>query len=174
DLASVPPPPLLVFILSPRRPRSPLFPYTTLFRSSVENAFLFKLNVYNGRITTVATAPVEQGGFLVDHERNPRFVYGAMNDGRNVTYRRDGDKWSLIHESERNGATYVPLGFAGDNRNVYMAKGVDGKPETVVLLDMETREETPLSSNGTVSPSGYVWSSDRKTLLGVRYEDGIP
>src|SRR5690606_41802361 len=83
DLASVPPPPLLVFILSPRRPRSPLFPYTTLFRSSVENAFLFKLNVYNGRITTVATAPVEQGGFLVDHERNPRFVYGAMNDGRN-------------------------------------------------------------------------------------------
>ncbi len=153
---------------------TPEDPQTILVERSIENAFLFKLNVYNGRITTVATAPVEQGSFLVDHERNPRFVSGAMNDGRNVTYRRDGDKWSLVHESERNGATYVPLGFAADNRHAYMAKGVDGKPETVVLLDMETREEEPLSSNGTVSPSGYVWSSDRKTLLGVRYEDGIP
>src|SRR5690606_20700751 len=153
---------------------TPEDPQMILVQRSVENAFLLMLNVYNGRITTVATAPVVLCRVLVGHERDPRFVYVAMNDGRNVTYRRDGDKWSLIHESERNGATYVPLGFAGDNRNVYMAKGVDGKPETVVLLDMETREETPLSSNGTVSPSGYVWSSDRKTLLGVRYEDGIP
>ena len=153
---------------------TPEDPQTILVERSIENAFLFKLNVYNGRITTVATAPVEQGSFLVDHERNPRFVSGSMNDGRNVTYRRDGDKWSLVHESERNGATYVPLGFAGDNRHAYMSKGVDGKPETVVLLDMETRQEQALSSNGTVSPSGMLWSSDRKTLLAVRYEDGIP
>lgn len=153
---------------------TPEDPQTILVERSVENAFLFKLNVYNGRITTVATAPVEQGSFLVDHGRNPRFVHGAMNDGRNVTYRRDGDRWSLVHESERNGATYVPLGFAGDNRHVYMAKGLEGRPESIVLLDMDTREEELLSSNGTVSPSGYVWSSDRKTLLAVRYEDGLP
>jgi dipeptidyl aminopeptidase/acylaminoacyl peptidase len=153
---------------------TPEEPQTILVERSIENAYLFKLNVYNGRITTVATAPVEQGGFLVDHERNPRFVYGQMNDGRNVTYRRDGDKWTLVHESERNGATYEPLGFAGDNRHVYMAKGEEGKPESIILLDTETRQERVLSSNGTVSPSGYVWSADRKTLLGVHYEDGVP
>ncbi|WP_052633414.1 alpha/beta hydrolase family protein [Pseudoxanthomonas suwonensis] len=153
---------------------TPEDPQTILVQRSVENAFLFKLNVYNGRITTVATAPVEQGRFLVDHERNPRFVSGSMNDGRNVTYRRDGDKWTLVHESERNGASYWPLGFAADNRHAYMAKGVDGKPESIVLLDTQTREEKELSDNGTVSPSGFVWSSDRKTLLGVLYEDGTP
>lgn len=149
-------------------------PSNILVQRSVENAFLYKLNVYNGKTSTVASAPVEQGSFLVDHERNPRFVYGAMNDGRNVTYRRDGDKWSLVHESERNGATYVPLGFAGDNKNVYMEKGEGGKPASIVLLNMDTREETQLSDNGTVSPSGYLWSSDRKTLLAVWYEDGVP
>ncbi|MBO9715589.1 MAG: S9 family peptidase [Pseudoxanthomonas sp.] len=153
---------------------TPEDPRTILVERSVETSYLSKLDVYNGRMVTVATAPVEQGHFLVDHERKPRFVSGTMNDGSNVTYRRDGESWTQVHRSERNGATYVPLGFAGDNRHVYMAKGVDGKPESIVLLDTETREEEQLSSNGTVSPSGYVWSSDRKTLLGVMYEDGVP
>jgi dipeptidyl aminopeptidase/acylaminoacyl peptidase len=153
---------------------TPEDPQTILVERSIENAYLFKLNVYTGRTTTVATAPVEQGSFLVDHNRNPRFVSGAMNDGRNVTYRRDGEKWKLVHESERNGATYVPLGFAGDDKHAYMAKGVDGKPESIVLLDMETREEKELSRNGTVSASGHLWSADRKTLLAVWYEDGLP
>lgn len=153
---------------------TPEDPQTILVERSVESAFLFKLNVYNGKITTVATAPVEQGSFLVDHDRKPRFVSGAMNNGRNVTYRRDGEKWTLIHESERNGATYEPLGFASDDKHVYMSKGEEGKPETIVLLDMDSREERPLSGNGTVSPSGFLWSSDRRTLLGVWYEDGIP
>jgi len=153
---------------------TPEDPRTILVERSIETSYLSKLDVYNGRLVTVATAPVEQGRFLVDHERNPRFVWGEMNDGSNVTYRRDGDKWTQVHRSERNGATYQPLGFAGDNRHVYMAKGVDGKPESIVLLDTETREEEQLSSNGTVSPSALVWSSDRETLLGVQYEDGVP
>lgn len=153
---------------------TPEDPDTILVQRSFETSFLFKLNVNNGRIMNVASAPVEQGSFLVDHDRKVRFVAGAMNDGRNVTYRRDGDKWSLVHESERNGATYYPLGFDAQNKRVYMAKGAEGKPESIVLLDVDTRAETQLSSNGTVSPSGYLWSSDRKTLLGVWYEDGIP
>lgn len=153
---------------------TPEDPRTILVERSLANAYLSTLDVYTGKVTTVATAPVERGTFLVDHEYKPRFAYGEMNDGRNVTYRRDGDKWTLVHESERNGATYRPLGFAADNQHVYMAKGEQGRPETVVLLDMQTREEEQLSSNGTVSPSAYLWSSDRKTLLGVQYEDGTP
>lgn len=153
---------------------TPEDPDTILIERSVETSFLSKLNVNNGRLMTVATAPVENGTFLVDHDRKVRYVYGAMNDGRNVTYRRDGDKWTLVHESERNGATYQPLGFSADNKRVYMAKSADGKPESVVLVDPESREEEQLSNNGTVSPAGYLWSSDERTLLGVWYEDGVP
>jgi dipeptidyl aminopeptidase/acylaminoacyl peptidase len=153
---------------------TPEDPDTILVQRSVETSSLFKLNVNNGRMLNVATAPVEQGGFFVDHDRKVRFVSGAMNDGRNVTYRRNGDKWVLVHESGRNGASYYPLGFDAQNERVYMAKGIEGKPESVVLLDVGSREETPVSENGTVSPSGYLWSSDRRTLLGVWYEDGVP
>lgn len=149
-------------------------PDNILVQRSIDSAYLSKLNVNTGRVVTVATAPVNYGGFLVDHDHNVRYVSGLMDDGRSVTYRRDGDSWKLIHESERGGATYVPLGFSADNKRVYVAKGEEGKPESIVLLDVETREETKLSENGTVSPSDLLWSSDGKTLLAVLYEDGIP
>ena len=54
---------------------------TILVERSIENAYLSKLDVYNGRVVTVATAPVEQGTFLVDHDRNVRFVSGAIMTG---------------------------------------------------------------------------------------------
>ncbi|MCB1568967.1 MAG: S9 family peptidase [Xanthomonadales bacterium] len=149
-------------------------PRTILVERSVETSFLSKLDVYTGRISTVVSAPVEQGHFLVDHAQKPRFVSGQMNDGRNVTYRRVGEDWTLVHQSERNGATYSPLGFAADNQKVYMVRGMQGGPEVVVLRDMETGDEKVVSSNGTVDPLAYLWSVDRTTLLGVLYEDGIP
>lgn len=149
-------------------------PDTILVARSIEGAFLFKLNVNNGRVTRLATAPIDGGSFLVDHDQNVRFAFGEMEDGRQVTYRRVGEQWKLIHESERGGATYQPFGFAADNRRVYFSKGEEGKPETVVLLDPETQEETQLSSNGTVDPDSTLWSSDGKTLLAVQYSDGIP
>lgn len=149
-------------------------PDTVLVQRSVESAFLFKLNVNTGKTTTLATAPVRYGDFLLDHDGNVRYVSGAMDDGSELTLRRDGDKWTNVHESKRGGATYHPLGFAADNKRVYVAKGVDGKPESIILLNIETREEQQLSENATVSPSGYLWSSDEKTLLAVFYGDGVP
>ncbi|KAF1711671.1 S9 family peptidase [Pseudoxanthomonas sacheonensis] len=147
---------------------------TVLVQRSVDSAFLFKLNVYNGRITTVATAPVDGGGFLVDHDLKVRYAVGSMNDGRQVTLRKDGEKWTKIHESERSGETFRPIGFAADNKHVYFAKSKDGKPSSIVLLDPETQEETAVAANPNVSASGAIWSSDDKTLLALEFEDGLP
>ncbi|NDK37354.1 S9 family peptidase [Pseudoxanthomonas gei] len=153
---------------------TPEDPDTILVERSLGSAFLFKLNVNNGRTTTVASAPVDGGGFLVDHDGNARYAYGEMEDGREVTYRRDGEKWKLVHEVPRSGAVYRPLGFAADNQHVYVSKGDEGKPEALMLIDPETNTERQLSSDGIVDPSGYLWSSDDKTLLAVRYDEGIP
>src|SRR3546814_20669517 len=87
------------------------FPFTTLFRSvatrSVDHAFLFKLNAFNGRITRVASSPLDAGSFLVDHQGNVRYPFGVMNDGSNAVYRRDGESWSL----EEKSAPFVGLSF---------------------------------------------------------------
>src|SRR3546814_7228270 len=41
---------------------------SVLVTRSIDNAFLFKLNAYNGRITRVASSPLDAGSFLVDHQ----------------------------------------------------------------------------------------------------------
>jgi dienelactone hydrolase len=149
-------------------------PSTILVERSVETSFLSKLNVYTGHITTVTQAPVEMGSFVVDHDMQPRFVVGQMFDGTNRTYRRDGDRWVLAHQSERNTGRLEPLGFAADNRHVYVSRSKEGEPDAVLLVDTQDWTEQEIWNNGTVSPTSYLWSVDRKTLLAVRADDGVP
>lgn len=156
---------------------------TVLVTRSVENAFLFKLNVYNGKIIKFASSPMDSGSFLVDHAGKLRYAYGVMNDGSQVAYRRDGDQWTQVHQSSRTGGTYLPIGFTADDKQAYVLKGEGGKPESLWLIDPVTEKGAVVSKNGTVDvsrgvltfyPPNPLWSGDGKTLLAVSYDDGIP
>ena len=152
-------------------------PNTILVERSIESAYLFKLNVNTGKVLTVASAPVDDGHFVVDHAGKVRFVEGEMNDYTSVVYRRDGDKWDLVRKSDdADRVMYWPIGFDAENKRVYTEKSVAGKPASVILLDMDTGKESPVSNNGIVDPAdeGFLWSTDHKTLLGVLYENGVP
>lgn len=149
-------------------------PNTILVQRSVESAFLFKMNVNTGALITVATAPLDSGGFLVDHNQKVRYASGVMDDLTRITLRRDGDRWTEIHRAADTDDIYSPIAFAEDNKRVYFFKSEKGNPGRVVLIDPETNAETDVSSNPNVSPSDLVWSSDDKTLLAVRYDDGLP
>lgn len=152
-------------------------PDTILVSRSIERANLSKLNVNNGRLIPVATSPLDNGSFLVDHDGQVRFTFGEMADGREVTYMRDGgdnSPWSKVHEAARSGDAYKAIGFSADNSSVYVARGDEGKPERLVLLNLQTRQETMLAEDGTVDASSYLWSSDERTLLAVRYDNGKP
>src|SRR3546814_407499 len=90
---------------------------SVLVTRSIDNAFLFKLNVYNGKITRVASSPLDAGSFLVDHQGNVRYSFGVMNDGSNAAYRRDGESWSLVEKSAPFvGLSFLPVGFSADDR----------------------------------------------------------
>lgn len=149
-------------------------PDTILVQRSVENSFLFKLNVNNGRVVTVASAPVDYGNFVLDHALNVRYVVGQNKDGSEVAYRRDGDKWTLVHTSKEEDETYRPLGMSADDKHVLLLRGIKGKPEGLYSLDPETGEQTLVASNPVVDPSSLIVASDRRTLLAVGFEDGKP
>lgn len=149
-------------------------PDTILVQRSIDETYLSKLNINTGNLITVAHAPVDMGSFLVDHDLNARFVSGEMKDGTGVLYRRDGDTWVKIREEHLGDDNYIPLGFSDDNQHVYVEKSENGKADSVVLLDLSSGKESPVSNNGTVDPSDYLWSTDKRTLLAVKYEDGVP
>jgi acetyl esterase/lipase len=148
---------------------------SVLVTRSIENAFLFKLNVYNGKITRVASSPLDFGSFLVDHEANVRYSFGGMGDGSSLVYRRDGDKWSMVDQaSPFVGASMQPVGFSADDKQAFVLKSVKGGPQSLWRIDPVTGEGKEVSRNGTVDASRLLWSSDHRTLLAVRYDDGVP
>lgn len=148
-------------------------------------AFLFKLDTSIGltrpgtrRADPIpyATAPLDFGGFLLDHEDNLRYAVGGNEDNSSLTLRREGDAWVTVHEGHSIESTSQrsPLRFAADNRRVYFRVSDGGEPERIVLRDPESGEETTLSEHDSVEPMGMIWSSDRKTLLAVGYMPDYP
>ena len=125
-------------------------------------------------VSTVATAPVRFGSFVLDHERNVRYVIGQEEDLERVTMRRDGDRWTTIHSSEMGGAVRSPVTFDAENKRVFFEVSEKGEPAKLVLRDPESREETPVASNPNVESVRYLYSSDERHLLAVAYMDGMP
>lgn len=148
---------------------------TILVQRSIDAAFLFKLNVYTGKLTTVARAPLRMGQFVLDRDLNVRYAIG-QKDGSNdiVTLRRDGENWTTIHSAPMGEAVKLPLGFDADDRRVLFAISDAGEPARLALVDPESGGEELLSRNPRVEASGMLWSSDERELLAVRYEDGLP
>lgn len=152
---------------------------------SAGQAFLFKLDTSIGltrpgtrRADPIpyATAPLDFGGFLLDHNDNLRYAVGGTRDNREMTLRREGDSWVTVHEGHSVEATgqRVPLRFAADNRRAYFRVSDGGEPARIVLRDPESGEETTLSTHDSVDSMGMVWSSDRTTLLAVGYMPDYP
>ena len=145
-----------------------------LVQRSIDSAYLSRLNVNDGRVRTAAIAPLRFGSFLVDHEGTLRYAIGTEESNEVVTLRRVGDSWAEIHRAPMGGSSNMPMGFDPDNRLVYTRVSEDGEPTKVYALDAETEELTLLSENENVDPGSYLYSSDGKELLAVRYLDGVP
>lgn len=141
---------------------------------SIDSAFLSKLNVNDGRVRTVATAPIRFGSFVVDHDGKVRYAFGQEESNETVTLRRDGESWITVHSAPMGGAKRTPLGFAADNKHVIFEVSKQGEPSQLVLVDPETGAESPLSSNPNVEANDYLTSSDERELLAVGYIDGLP
>jgi dipeptidyl aminopeptidase/acylaminoacyl peptidase len=149
-------------------------PKRILVQRSIDSAFLFKMDVYTGKTTTVATAPVRFGSFLIDHDKQVRYVVGQEENLESVTLRRDGESWTEVHRAAMGESVRVPRGFAADNRRAYFVVSDKGEPSRVMLVDPETGEESPVAGNAHVDPFDYLPSSDRKHLLAVAFYDGAP
>lgn len=149
-------------------------PDNILVSRSIDNAFLFKMDVEDGRTSTVATAPLRRGTFLVDRDGQLRYAMGMNEDRERLTLRRDGEDWVTVHKAKMGGDVRRPLFFAADGKHVISMISHDGKPAKVVRVDPETGETKPLSGNPNVVPMDFLGSSDHTQLLAVRYGDGLP
>lgn len=149
-------------------------PEKIVVQRSIDSAFLFKMDVYDGSTRKMATAPIRFGGFVLDHDKNVRYAVGQEENNESVVLRRDGDEWVEVDRTEMGGATKRPFGFTADNKQVIFSISDEGEPSRYVFWDPETQTETLASRNPNVDASGSLTSSDGRHLLAIEYEDGLP
>ncbi|MDW8479693.1 MAG: hypothetical protein RML12_07530 [Xanthomonadales bacterium] len=102
-------------------------PDHVLVQRSIDNAFLFKLNVWDGETAVVASAPLRRGTFLVDHDGRPRYAIGSDERNDTVILRRESEGWTEVQRAPFAGDVRVPIAFAADNRRVYFTESERGR-----------------------------------------------
>lgn len=130
-----------------------------------------RLDVYSGRRTVVALAPVQNAEFVTDGAGEVRFAYGSGSDNANKLYYRDGrdGEWRLINDERLNRRREWPLGFSSDGKLAYLrSEQVDG-PDAIVAFDPASNERQPLLRDPVVDPSVVLYAVDGSSPVGVMY-----
>ncbi|WP_457095677.1 prolyl oligopeptidase family serine peptidase [Lysobacter sp. P5_B9] len=134
------------------------------------------LDVYTGRLTRVAKAPVRGAWFQTDNKGVVRFVTGSSSDNISRLYYRVGDaaEWELLsYESDTKGAEH-PVGFSADDKIAYLLVREQNGPDTLVAMDLETRKRTEVLRDDDVDPAGVIYRNGTRTPVGLYFMDGKP
>jgi len=77
-----------------------------------------KMDIYNRRRTSVATAPVRNASFTADVSGEVRFARGSGYDNVSKLYYREarGEAWRLVNDEAQSGVVVHALGFSEDER----------------------------------------------------------
>ncbi|QSX80129.1 S9 family peptidase [Lysobacter solisilvae] len=134
-----------------------------------------RLDIRNGRNREITRAPVRRASFLTDHAGEVRVAWGQDEDSaRRVFLRKAGDasdaEWSLINDDGVSGHREWPLGFSADNRLLYLQVEHAQGPDSVVALDMDSRERRELVRDAARDPLSVLYEG--RVPIGVSY-DGV-
>ena len=135
-----------------------------------------KMDVYTGRRTIVAKAPVRNASFMSDNSGVVRFARGLTVDNAQKLYLRSaqGEDWKLVNDEAVSNRAESPLGFSTDNQIAYLqVEHADG-PDSIISLSMVTGERKQLLRDNDTDPYRIVVSPGSSVPVGVIYMDGKP
>lgn len=132
-----------------------------------------RLDTFSGRRVAVTRAPVRNASFLSDNAGIVRFAWGKTTELVIETYYRagEGDEWKLVSTSDVDGLVEYPMGFAPDDKTVYMGVQHKQGPDSVVAWNTETNERKEVLRDDNTDPYPIVVNG---VLHGVGFMDGLP
>jgi len=148
-----------------------------------EASDVYRLNTKSGRFTLISTdAPADTVRWLLDWDRVPRVAH-ALDPAIPVesVWYRDDDKspWVKIHEKPAvvgDVDTLEPLGFAEDNRTLYVSSNIGRDRKAIFRYDPKAGKlgevvfEHPLID----LDGGLLFDRATRKLLGIRYSADMP
>lgn len=135
-----------------------------------------RMDVYSGRRTQVARAPVRNAEFTTDNQGVIRFAHGAGTDLIDKLYYRAGDgaEWKLINDEAANGRVERPVGFSGDDRTAYLRVEQDKGPDAIVAVDVASGERREVLRDDDTDPMRIIYKPGTSLAVGAMYMDGRP
>lgn len=131
--------------------------------------YAMRMDIYNRRRTTVATAPVRNATFAVDAAGEVRFARGAGYDNVSKLYYRDarGQDWRLINDQAQTDVVVSALGFSRDGRIAYLLAEVPEGPDAIFAYDPATDKRTQLMRDPVADPWAVIERLDSHEPAGA-------
>lgn len=127
-----------------------------------------EMDVYTGRRTPVARAPVRNAAYATDPQGHVRFAYGSNGDNANKLYYRavgnadwtDTSAWRQLNDEATTHRVETPLGFSADGRFAYLKADQTNGPDAIIAFD--TRDETrkEVLRDATSDPTSIIRALD--------------
>ena len=131
-----------------------------------------KMDVVNGKMEKVITAPTRDASFVADHQGNIRVAYAENNDGNIEVYSHaPGADWQLMPGAGAN--RDLPIGFNDTDTVLYFECNVPAG-FGICTWDSVTRKMIPVWTNPRVMAIGLAGGPTEDRYVGVNFEDGRP
>jgi dipeptidyl aminopeptidase/acylaminoacyl peptidase len=134
-----------------------------------------KMDVYTGRRTLVARAPIPRARFTADNAGAVRFAVGAQSDNISKLYHRASDEaeWTLVNDEAKTGFVESAIGFSADNRTAYLRVQQPKGPDAIVAFDVASGERKTVVQDDNVDPYAYIYAAGKgDALVGAMLMDG--
>ena len=135
-----------------------------------------RLDVYSGRRTPLARAPVRNADFVTDNQGVVRFATGfGVDNVRKLYYRKgDGAEWRLLSDEAVKGHKEWPIGFSDDDATAYFETEQPEGPNAIVAFDIAGETRKQLMRDGDVDPGRFIYRNGTMTPVGAFFMDGKP
>ncbi len=135
---------------------------------------VFRMDVHNGGLVRITTAPGNIGRFIADHKGRIRFAIGEDVDGKMRVYQHpiDSNGWVEMPKAELDHS--APLAFNKDDSVVYFSCAPAGLGFSICSWDPANDNWKTVWSNSAVEPSGLLHGMAEGDIVGVDFIDGRP
>ena len=132
------------------------------------------LDIYNGRLRTVAYAPLRDAMMLADNNGVVRFALGRNKDFEyEVHYRRDAKTpWQRVAATSFDEGQLLPVAFADAPNKVYVIDNRVSDTNALSLLDLESGAVQELFHDARVDLDRAALSEPDRVLYAARYVPG--
>jgi len=137
---------------------------------------VYRVSLKTGRKVMAVENPGDVTGWMADRDGVVRIGLARKPGRAAIIYRdRDGQPWERLAEFGTEDPSWMPLGFEGDGRMLYVLSDLGRDTQAILRYDtVERKFSEPLLADDTYDADGIVFSQALNKVTGLTIEGEKP